>query len=119
MNCRKCITAVWLAIVAVTIGGASTASAQVFTGRIDVTIEDATGGRLPGVNVDLTGPVSQSQVSDAEGQAHFLNLPVGTYTVKASLSGFNPFTNSAVKVATGAGTQLAIKIVVGGTDVYV
>src|SRR5262245_40927217 len=115
MNCRKCITAVWLAIVAVTIGGASTASAQVFTGRIDVTIEDATGGRLPGVNVDLTGPVNQSQISDAAGQAHFLNLPVGTYTVKASLSGFNPFTNSSVQVATGAATPLAIRLAVAGT----
>src|SRR5262245_3530776 len=115
MNCRKCITAVWLAIVAVTIGGASTASAQVFTGRIDVTIEDATGGRLPGVNVDLTGPVNQSQISDAAGQAHFLNLPVGTYTVKASLSGFNPFTNSSVQVATGAATPLAVKLAVAGT----
>src|SRR5262245_33015692 len=115
MNCRKCIAAVFLAILAITIGGASTASAQVFTGRVDVTIEDATGGRLPGVNVDLTGPVGQSQISDAEGQAHFLNLPVGTYTVKASLSGFNPFTNSSVQVATGAGTPLAIKMSVAGT----
>lgn len=118
MNCRMGVAALWLeslAVLAITIGGASTASAQIFTGRIDVTIEDATGGRLPGVNVDLTGPVNQSQISDAEGQAHFLNLPVGTYTVKASLSGFNPFTNSAVHVATGAGTPLAIKMSVAGT----
>ena len=66
------------------LGVASTASAQVFTGRIDVTIEDATGGRLPGVSVDLTGPSTQTQVTDAQGQAHFLNLPVGTYTIKAA-----------------------------------
>src|SRR5262245_45552719 len=115
MNRMMGKSAIWLAVVAITIGGGSAASAQVFTGRIDVTIEDATGGRLPGVNVDLIGPVNQSQVSDAEGQAHFLNLPVGTYTVKASLSGFNPFTNSSVQVATGAGTPLAIKITLAGT----
>jgi Carboxypeptidase regulatory-like domain len=102
-------------MLAFAVGGATTASAQVFTGRIDVTIEDTTGGRLPGVNVDLAGPVSQTQISDAEGQAHFLNLPVGTYTVKASLSGFNPFTNSSVQVASGSGTPLAIKLSVAGT----
>src|SRR5262245_1525962 len=118
MNCRTGKAVRWLtslAVVAIAIGGASHASAQVFTGRIDVTVEDATGGRLPGVNVDLSGPVSQSQITDAEGQAHFLNLPVGIYTVKASLSGFNPFTNSSVQVATGAGTPLAIKLAVAGT----
>ena len=65
------------------------ASAQVFTGRVDVTVEDTTGGRLPGVNVDLTGPVNQTQVTDTQGQAHFLNLPVGTDSIKTSLAGFN------------------------------
>jgi Carboxypeptidase regulatory-like domain/TonB-dependent Receptor Plug Domain len=94
----------------------STASAQVFTGRIDVTLEDTTGGRLPGVSVDLTGPVNQNQVSDANGEAHFLNLPVGIYTVKATLSGFNEFTNANVQVATGAATPIAVKMGVAGTS---
>src|SRR5262245_48866084 len=91
---------------ALVLGVASTAAAQIFTGRIDVAIEDSTGGRLPGVNVDITGPTSQTLVTDAQGEAHFLNLPVGVYTVKATISGFNPFTNSNVQVATGAATPL-------------
>src|SRR5260370_41731005 len=70
-------TTTWLAALVVAFGFVSTASAQVFAGRVDVTIEDSTGGRLPGVSVDLTGPVNQTQVTDAQGQAHFLNLPVG------------------------------------------
>src|SRR4051794_40297052 len=41
------------------VGFARAASAQVFTGRIDITIEDSTGGRLPGVSVELAGPVNQ------------------------------------------------------------
>jgi hypothetical protein len=114
MDCKIGKLATLLAAILIA-GAASTASAQVFTGRIDVTVEDATGGRLPGVNVDLTGPVSQSQITDSQGQAHFLNLPVGTYTVKASLSGFNPFTNSQVQVATGAATPLSVRMAVAGT----
>jgi hypothetical protein len=92
------------------LGCAATASAQVFTGRIDITVEDSTGGRLPGVNVDLAGPAIQSEVTDAQGTAHFLNLPVGTYTVKANIAGFNPYTNANVQVATGAATALPIKM---------
>src|SRR5215471_16778338 len=101
MNCKIGRRATWLAAALIVCSFAASASAQVFTGRIDVTIEDSTGGRLPGVNLDLTGPVNQTQVSDAQGQAHFLNLPVGTYSVKGAIPGFNPYTNNEVVVATG------------------
>lgn len=115
MSCKVGRHATWCLAFALVLGFVSTASAQVFTGRIDVAIEDSTGGRLPGVNVDLTGPVSLSQVSDAQGEAHFLNLPVGLYSIKATLSGFNTFTNNTVQVATGAATPLLIKLGVAGT----
>jgi hypothetical protein len=115
MNCKIGKHAAWFAAAVFVFGIASTASAQVFTGRVDVTVEDSTGGRLPGVSVDLTGPATQTQVTDAQGQAHFLNLPVGTYTVKATLSGFNNFTNNQVVVATGAATPLMVRMGVAGT----
>jgi Carboxypeptidase regulatory-like domain/TonB-dependent Receptor Plug Domain len=105
-----------LVTVVVFFGVVSTASAQVFTGRVDVTIEDATGGRLPGVTVDLTGPINQTQIADAQGQAHFLNLPVGTYAVKAALSGFNTYANSTVQVVSGGSTPLSVKLGVAGTS---
>ncbi len=91
------------------------ARAQVFTGRIDLSIDDATGGRLPGVTVDLTGPVNQSQVSDAQGQSHFLNLPPGRYAVKTTLTGFNAYTNDNVIVAAGSSTPLNVRLAVAGT----
>jgi hypothetical protein len=103
------------AALALLLGVASAASAQVFTGRIDVTVEDATGGRLPGVNVDISGPANQTQVTDAQGQAHFLNLPVGTYSLKANLSGFNSYENANVQVATAAATAVGVKLAVAGT----
>ena len=105
----------WLAAIAIALATASTASAQVFTGRIDVTLEDSSGGRLPGVSVDLSGPLTQTQVSDAQGQAHFLNLPVGTYAIKAALSGFNTYTNGKVEVVSGASTPIAARLAVAGT----
>jgi hypothetical protein len=86
-NMRK-LTA-WASAFVLVLGFSATASAQVSTCRIDVTVEDATGGRLPGVSVDIMGPASQSQVTDARGR-HFLNLPVGVYSLKSNISGFNP-----------------------------
>jgi len=115
MNCRISRLATYFVALVLTLGFAPAASAQVFTGRIDVTIEDSTGGRLPGVNVDLTGPVNQTQVSDAQGQAHFLNLPVGNYAVKAEIQGFNPYTNNRVEVVSNAATPVAVKLAVAGT----
>ncbi len=48
--------AAWCATASCALGIALPASAQVFTGRIDITVEDSTGGRLPGVSVDYQGP---------------------------------------------------------------
>src|SRR5690348_7035576 len=81
---------------------ASPARAQVFTGRIDVTVEDPSGARLPGVGVEVDGPEAQTLVTDAQGQAHFLSLAVGIYTVKLSLAGFAPYTSSNVEVTSGS-----------------
>jgi len=115
MTCHLGKVTTWLVAVAIAVGCVSAASAQVFTGRVEVTVEDSTGGRLPGVSVDLTGPINQTQVTDAQGQARFLNLPVGTYAVKASLQGFNAFVNNTVQVVSGSATPISAKLGVAGT----
>ncbi|HMC75987.1 MAG TPA: TonB-dependent receptor [Vicinamibacterales bacterium] len=90
---------------------ATTATAQVFTGRIDVTVQDSTGAVLPGVTVEASGPQKQSQVTDAQGHAHLLNLPAGTYQVKATLQGFADYLNRSVPVA--AGGELPLRVTLG------
>jgi hypothetical protein len=91
------------------------ASAQtLFQGRIDVVVQDAQGSVIPGATIDVTGPVSQTQVSDERGEAHFLNLPPGTYSVATALQGFQPYRNERVIVASGSGTPLRIAMQVSG-----
>jgi hypothetical protein len=106
----------WAAVGALLLAlvGAVPASAQQYTGRIDVTVEDSTGAVVPGVNVEITGPLNQSMVTDARGEAHFLNLTVGTYQLKATLAGFNEYRNTNVPVAAGVSVPLAIKLAVAG-----
>jgi len=91
------------------------ASAQtLFQGRIDVVVQDAQGGVIPGATVNVTGPAPQRGVTDDRGEAHFLNLPPGTYTVTAELQGFRTYTNDRVAVASGSGTPLRITMQVSG-----
>ena len=89
------------------------AAAQVYTGRIDVTVVDASGGIVPGVSVDVTGPQDHSLVSDAQGEAHFLNLAPGAYTVTAKLSGFRDYINRNVPVGAGVRVDLKVTMAVG------
>ena len=98
-----------------TIALASPAFAQtLFQGRIDVTITDAQGGTVPGVLVEVGGPASMSQTTDASGEAHFLNLPPGRYSVAASLTGFNTYRNESVEVTAGTSVPLKIGLTVSG-----
>ena len=111
---RRIRIAAAAAALMLALGLAAPARAQVFTGRVDVSIEDPSGGRLPGATIDLTGPIAQTQVADALGQAHFLNLPVGIYTLKASLPGFATAANNNVEVLSGASTPLLMRLSVAG-----
>jgi hypothetical protein len=94
---------------------AAPATAQVFTGRIEVTVTDSTGAVLPGVQVDISGPQNRSAVTDAKGVANFLNIAPGIYTVRASLAGFTEYTNPNVPVT--AGTTLPLRAVMAVSGV--
>jgi hypothetical protein len=103
-------------LAVVVLGWAAPASAQQYTGRIEVTAEDSTGARLPGVTVELSGPFNQSTVSDARGEARFLGLAPGTYIITCSLAGFRDYKNTNVFVAIGANAQLKATLAVSGVQ---
>src|SRR5260221_595377 len=98
---------------------ATPSAAQVSTGRIDASLADSTGAVLPGVTVDINGPQSHTAVTDALGEAHFLNLAPGTYTVSAKLSGFSDYLNKNIVVGTGASVPLKIALSVAGVATQV
>ena len=89
-------------------------SAQTFTGRIDVMVTDTTGAVLPGVLVELGGQMQQVRVTDAIGEARFVNLTIGTYEVTASLDSFQPYHNESVTVETGVIVLLRVSLAVAG-----
>jgi hypothetical protein len=95
---------------------AAPAAAQVYTGRIDVTAVDSTGAVMPGVTVEIDGTQKAMSVTDARGEAHFLNLAPGKYSVNAKISGFGDYKNADVTVGAGANVTLQAKMVVGGVS---
>jgi hypothetical protein len=62
-------------------------------GTLNGRATDESGGALPGVTVELQSNekgFQRTAVTDATGMFNFPQLPPGTYTVKATISGFDP-----------------------------
>lgn len=98
--------------------GASTAWAQVTTtGRLEVIVEDPSGGRLPGVTVTASAidvVTSRTVVSDAQGVATLEALaPSARYVVKAELSGFKELERTDILVRSGQVTTLRLEMALG------
>ncbi|MCL5020741.1 MAG: TonB-dependent receptor, partial [Bacteroidetes bacterium] len=77
------------ALLVMLVMSAGIANAQT-RGRIQGVVKDAkTGETLPGVNVIVVG-TNLGAVTDLEGRYFVVNVPVGTYEVKASMIGYSP-----------------------------
>jgi hypothetical protein len=68
---------------------------SVGSGTIEGTVKDESNAILPGVTITVTSPQLLAkevvQVSDSGGNYKFVDLPPGSYRVKAELSGFSTF----------------------------
>jgi hypothetical protein len=91
-------------------------SGQVAGGRISGTVSDKSGSVFPGVTItitnDLTG-VSRSQASNENGFYAFPNLIPGSYTVKASASGFGAEVRSGLTLSVGGELAVNLEMQVG------
>src|SRR5687767_8865647 len=82
---------------------AATAYAQ--EGQIAGTVRDSSAAVMPGVLVEVTSPALiekvRSATTDGSGQYRITNLPVGTYSVTFTLSGFSRQQRDNVVLTTG------------------
>jgi len=101
----------------VLLGVASVVRAQsTAEGTIRGQVKDQQGGVLPGVSIAAASPTvagSFLAVTDAEGRYRLLNLPPGTYTVTAELSGFAKFSRENVVIRAGLNVLLDVVLAVG------
>ncbi len=92
------------------------ASAQFDAATVLGAVIDATGARVPGATVTLknadTGIVSTA-VTDSEGNYQFLNVRIGTYSVRAELQGFSAAIAENVAVTVNARQRVDLTMKVG------
>ncbi|HYU78065.1 MAG TPA: TonB-dependent receptor [Vicinamibacterales bacterium] len=93
------------------------AEAQTVFGAVEGTVKDESGGVLPGVTVEATSPAliegTRSAVTDDTGSYKLLRLPVGTYALKFSLTGFTTVGRERVVINSGFTATINIDMKVG------
>jgi hypothetical protein len=92
------------AVIAFAFAGSAFAQTDVTTSRISGTAKDSEGGALPGVSVEGknqdTG-LTVNATTNQQGFYQLVNLPTGSYTVTATLSGFRTAATENVRLLLG------------------
>jgi len=92
--------------------------AQIYYGSVNGTVTDSTGAVISGASVVITnldtGKSYEATTSDS-GVYTASQLPVGTYTVKVTQTGFKEFVSTRVEVHVSTNTQVDAKLEVGAT----
>ena len=82
---------------------ATVVTAQTFTGAVRGAVREESSAVVPGVTVQLVNEASNASreaVSNHVGEYSFSAVPPGTYTIRASLTGFKTFEQRRIRVAT-------------------
>jgi TonB family protein len=93
-----------------------TAMAQGANGRLVGTVQDPSGGRIPGVMVtalNLDTTTKETTRSDAAGEYQFASLPSGPYLMEVDVRGFKHWRGELTLVA-GASARRDALLEVGG-----
>jgi carboxypeptidase family protein/TonB-dependent receptor-like protein len=92
---------------------ASAQTSATLAGRVN----DSTGGVVPGATITarhLERSIERIAVSDADGRYVIAALPVGTYDVRAELSGFKPVVRQGVTLTVNEALAVDFTLEVGG-----
>src|SRR5919106_300991 len=105
----------WAAVAAVLLLTGN-AYAQFDTATVLGTIRDSSGAVVPGATVTLTNVrtgITASTTTEQEGHYLFLNVRVGTYSVKGELPGFSVAEAKDVQVTVNARLRVDLTLQVG------
>jgi Carboxypeptidase regulatory-like domain len=115
----KCSAWALAGLVAVMIGlGSSPALAQ-FSSAIEGTVVDQSSAVVPGATVTITNEangVTQTGTSTTAGYYRFPALPSGSYTLRASLSGFKTAVREHIRVEVAETETVNVTLDVGKTE---
>jgi Carboxypeptidase regulatory-like domain len=97
---------------------AALAGAQTFRGAINGTVTDPSGGVVPNAQVtaaDTATGTEHKTTTTSDGVFVFQDLPLGTYKVTVTASGFGTVTTDNVPVTAGQVYSLPVKLGIAKT----
>ena len=95
---------------------------QTFRGAINGTVTDPSGAVVPGASVkatDVATGIPHSTTTTSGGEFSFQDLPISTYKIEVSASGFQPLTVEKVSVTAGQIYTLPVRLSVGSRETTV
>src|SRR5262252_10659414 len=97
----------------------ATAAAQTGAASLTGIVSDQSGAKVPGATVTATNQatnVAYTAVSNEAGNYSITSVPVGTYLLKAELSGFKTATTDPIQVEAKAIVRLDFTLQVGAVE---
>ena len=83
-------------------------------------VQDSSGAVLPGVTVEVSSPVLiervRSAVTDSTGRYRLTNLPTGSYTLTAALTGFNTVRREGLELSGSFTATVNLSLQVGNLE---
>jgi hypothetical protein len=116
MNKARLIAGYFLLAGAIMLLGSALAWGQVTYGEITGMVTDATKAVIPGVEVVATNTgtgVSRNALSESTGLYRIPLLPPGTYTVKATMTGFKTAVRQGITLSVGQVARVDLTLEVG------
>jgi hypothetical protein len=92
------------------------------TASIQGTVTDATGALIAGATVGLINTdtqVKRTATTDSSGVYTFPNIPIGTYTVSITQTGFQTYTQSGIVLEVGSSISVNVSMSVGTATEHV
>jgi hypothetical protein len=107
----------WLLVVALALGSGAAQGQGVGTGTITGRLTDETGASMPGVTITVSSPALQmkelTDVTSSDGGYRFVDMPIGVYSVKYELTGFQSVVREDVRLTAGFTARLDATLKVG------
>jgi hypothetical protein len=107
-----------LLLLFILIAGGINATAQNFRGSLNGTVTDKTGAALAHASVsaiDVDTGVTRTTISSSAGEFAFEDLPIGTYSVTVTASGFTIGKYDKIPVSAGTAYTLPVSLAVSSS----
>ena len=113
---RTLVSILWVLLIPLL---STTAHAQTGAGSLTGIVADQTGAKVPGATVTATNQatnVAYTAVSNEAGNYTITSVPVGTYVLKAELSGFKTATTNPLQVEAKAIVRMDFTLQLGAIE---